>query len=42
VDLQVQPLYHDLEKRVRANLLLAMLAYYVEWQLHEASAPLLM
>jgi hypothetical protein len=41
VDLQVRPFYHYLEKRVRAHLLLAMLAYYVEWHLREAWASLL-
>jgi transposase len=41
VDLQIGPLYHYLEKRVRAHILLAMLAYYVEWHLREAWAPLL-
>jgi transposase len=41
VDLQIRPVYHYLEKRVRAHILLAMLAYYVEWHLREAWAPLL-
>jgi transposase len=41
VDLQIRPFYHYLEKRVRAHILLAMLAYYVEWHLREAWAPLL-
>jgi hypothetical protein len=41
VDLQIRPVFHYLEKRVRAHILLAMLAYYVEWHLREAWAPLL-
>jgi transposase len=41
VDLEIRPIYHYLEKRVRAHVLLAMLAYYVEWHLREAWAPLL-
>jgi hypothetical protein len=41
IDLQIRPFYHYLEKRVRAHILLAMLAYYVEWHLREAWAPLL-
>ena len=41
VDLQVRPIYHWTEGRVRAHLLLCMLAYYVEWRLREKLAPLL-
>jgi hypothetical protein len=41
VDLEIQPIGHHLERRVRAHILLAMLAYYVEWHLREAWAPLL-
>jgi hypothetical protein len=41
VDLEIQPIGHYLERRVRAHILLAMLAYYVEWHLREAWAPLL-
>ena len=37
----VRAMTHYLEKRVRAHILLAMLAYYVEWHLREAWAPLL-
>ena len=35
VDLEIQPIGHYLERRVRAHILLAMLAYYVEWHLRE-------
>lgn len=41
VDLQVRPIYHRLEERVRAHVFLCMLAYYVEWHLRQALAPLL-
>jgi transposase len=41
VDLEIRPIHHYLEQRVRAHVLLAMLAYYVEWHLREAWAPLL-
>jgi hypothetical protein len=39
-DLQVRPIRHRLETRVRAHILLSMLAYYVEWHMIEAWAPL--
>jgi hypothetical protein len=41
VDLHVRPIHHRLETRVRAHVLLCMLAYYVEWHLRRAWAPLL-
>jgi len=41
VDLQVRPIHHHLEDRVRAHILLCMLAYYVRWHLERAWAPLL-
>ncbi len=41
VDLHVRPIHHRLEERVRAHVLLCMLAYYVEWHMREAWAPLL-
>jgi hypothetical protein len=40
VDLQVRPIRHRLETRVRAHILLSMLAYYVQWHMVEAWAPL--
>ena len=36
VDLNVRPIHHRLADRVRAHILLCMLAYYVEWHLREA------
>ena len=41
LDLLVRPIYHRLPDRVRAHVLLCMLAYYVEWHLRGALAPLL-
>jgi hypothetical protein len=41
MDLQVRPIHHRLEGRVRAHVFLCMLAYYVEWHLRRALAPLL-
>jgi Transposase DDE domain len=41
VDLQVRPIRHRLEERVKAHILLSMLAYYVQWHLAEAWKPLL-
>lgn len=41
VDLQVRPIYHRTEGRVKAHLFICMLAYYVEWHLRQAWAPLL-
>jgi len=41
VDLHVRPIHHRLVPRVRAHLFLCMLAYYVEWHLRRAWAPLL-
>ena len=40
VDLSVRPIRHRLEERVKAHILLSMLAYYVEWHIIEAWAPL--
>jgi transposase len=41
VDLQVRPIHHRLPNRVRAHILLCMLAYYVEWHMRQLLAPLL-
>lgn len=40
-DLRVRPIHHRLEDRVRAHMFLCMLAYYVEWHMRIALAPLL-
>ena len=41
LDLLVRPIRHRVEPRVRAHVLLCMLAYYVEWHLRKALKPLL-
>jgi hypothetical protein len=41
VDLQVRPIYHRLADRVRAHVLLCMLAYYLEWHMRQSLAPML-
>jgi hypothetical protein len=41
VDLQVRPVYHWLEGRVRAHVFLCMLAYYLEWHMRQRLAPML-
>ncbi len=41
IDLQVRPIRHHLENRVRAHIFLCMLAYYVQWHMLEAWRPLL-
>jgi Transposase DDE domain len=41
IDLQIRPVHHWVEPRVRAHVFLCMLAYYVEWHLREAWAPIL-
>ncbi|MCY4000832.1 MAG: transposase [Bacteroidetes bacterium] len=40
VDLKVRPVHHRLAGRVRAHVLLRMLAHYVEWHMREALKPL--
>jgi transposase len=39
--LELRPIHHRLEKRVRAHVLLCMLAYYLAWHLHQAWAELI-
>ena len=41
VDILVRPIHHRTEDRVRAHIFLCMLAYYVEWHMRRALAPLL-
>jgi len=41
IDLLVRPIRHRDEQRVRAHLFLCMLAYYVQWHMRRALAPLL-
>ena len=39
-DLDLRPIYHHLEERVRAHVLICMLACYLAWHLRRAWAPL--
>lgn len=41
LDLQIRPVYHRLSDRVRAHAFICMLAYYVEWHMRRALAPLM-
>lgn len=41
IDLRVRPIFHHLVDRVKAHIFLCMLAYYVEWHMRQALAPLL-
>lgn len=41
VHLEVRPIRHRLEERVRAHAFICMLAYYVVWHMRQALAPLL-
>jgi hypothetical protein len=40
-ELEIRPIHHRLEDRVRAHVLLCTLAYYLTWHLRKAWAPLL-
>jgi hypothetical protein len=41
LDLQVRPIRHRVDPRVRSHLLLCLLAYYVQWQMRKAWVSLL-
>jgi hypothetical protein len=41
MDLQVRPIHHHTEPRVRAHVFLCLLAYYLQWHLERAWAALL-
>ena len=41
VDLKVRPIHHYRPERVRAHVLLCMLAYHVEWHMRQKLAPIL-
>jgi hypothetical protein len=41
VDLNVRPIFHYNEQRVRAHVFLCMLAYYVEWHMRQRLKPML-
>ena len=41
VDLELRPVFHWATPRVRAHVLLCMLAFYLEWHMRRALAPIL-
>ena len=41
VDLEVRPIHHRRPDRVRAHVLLCVLAYYLEWHMRQALKPIL-
>lgn len=41
LDLLIRPIWHRTEDHVKAHILLCLLAYYVEWHMRKALAPLL-
>ena len=41
VDLHIRPIHHRTADRVRAHVLLCMLAYYVEWHMRQRLTPVL-
>jgi hypothetical protein len=41
VDLELRPVFHWVPPRVRAHVFLCMLAYYLEWHMRQALAPML-
>jgi Transposase DDE domain len=41
VDLELRPVFHWTATRVRAHVLLCMLAYYLEWHMRQSLAPIL-
>jgi len=40
-DLKIRPIYHRTEEHVKAHFFLCLLAYYLEWHLRKALAPVL-
>ena len=41
VSLEMRPMYHKTDERIRAHVFLCMLAYYLQWHMLERLAPLL-
>jgi hypothetical protein len=41
IDLKIRPIHHHLAERVKTHVFLCMLAYYVEWHMRKALAPIL-
>jgi hypothetical protein len=41
IDIEIRPIHHRRPRRVRAHVLLCMLAYYLEWHMRQALKPIL-
>jgi hypothetical protein len=41
IDLEIRPIHHRRPNRVRAHVMLCMLAYYLEWHMRQALKPIL-
>jgi len=41
VDIEIRPIHHRRDHRVRAHVLLCMLAYYLEWHMRQTLKPIL-
>ena len=41
LELRIRPIHHRADDRVRAHFFIGLLAYYVEWHMRQALAPLL-
>ena len=41
VDIEIRPIHHRRSRRVRAHVMLCMLAYYLEWHMRQALKPIL-
>jgi hypothetical protein len=40
VQLEVRPVYHKLDRRIRSHVFLCLLAYYLQWHMKQRLAPL--
>jgi transposase len=40
VQLEVRPVYHKLDRRIRSHVFLCVLAYYLQWHIKQRLAPL--
>lgn len=38
--LEIRPIYHQLDNRIRAHVFLCMLAYYLQWHMNQRLAPI--
>jgi len=40
VQLEIRPVYHKTDERIRSHVFLCMLAYYLQWHMEQRLAPL--